>query len=118
MIVVALLLFTLSAVVGLAYLLRWLQHEESSFVLTLGHGLAAAAGLILVLLPWWDGVFAGPSGSLARFAVVVLVAAGLAGLGVFGLRLRSGTVPVVGAVAHGLAGVAGLLLLLLWSLTA
>lgn len=117
MIVASLLLFTLSAVAGLAYLLRWLQHEESSFALTLGHGLAAAAGLVLVVVPWFDGRFAGPAGSLARFAVVILVAAGVAGLAVVGLRLRRGTVPVVGAVAHGLAGLAGLLLLLLWSLT-
>lgn len=118
MIVAGLLLFTLSAVVGLAYLLRWLQRGESSFVLTLGHGLAAGAGLILVVVPWFGGAFAGPAGSLARFAVVVLLAAGTAGLAVVGLRLRRGTVPVVGAVAHGLAGVAGLLLLLLWRLTA
>lgn len=115
MIVAALLVLALSTVAGLAFLVRWLRREESSFALTLGHGLLSGAGVLLVLVLLFGGAFGGPRGDLARLGTVVLVAAAVAGVVVLGLRLRRGAVPVVGAVAHGLAGLAGLLLLLLWS---
>lgn len=111
---IALVLLVLSAVVGgWILLLRW-QGEEVSLLLTaLGHGLPAVAGLVLAFIPVSGSAFSG----LADLGLVLLAATALGGLALLAWQLWKDRFSVVLAAIHGLAGVVGLLLLLLWTLT-
>lgn len=110
----ALALLALSAAVGGLILIRRWQGEEVSLVLTtLGHGAPAVAALVLAWIPVSDAAFSG----LADLGLLLLAATALAGVALLVWQLWKERFSLILAVIHGLAGAAGLLLLLLWTLT-
>lgn len=112
------ILFALAALGGLALALMHFRsggRERPPTALAVVHGLAAAAALVLLVL----GVLAAPPGTsvLPTVALAIFVLAALGGAYLFlGKHLRGQALPSPVVVVHGLAAVAGFLVLLVFLL--
>lgn len=108
------ILFALAALGGLTLaVLHFRGHgrERPPTPLAIGHGLIAAVALVLLIL----GVIGAPAGtsSLPVVALAIFVLAALGGAYLFlGRHLRGQPLPSAVVVVHGLAAVAGFLVLL------
>lgn len=110
---IALILFTISAVVGVVVVLRRWQESDVSLGLILGHGIPAVLGLVLAYPP----VSRSPATALPEVGLVLLAVAAVAGLALLVWQLRTGRFFMPAALLHGLVALGGLLLLLLWAVT-
>jgi hypothetical protein len=111
--IVALVLFALAAVGGLVLALqRFSGKPLPSLPLALGHGAAAASGLvILIVFVTGEG---GPSG--AKVALGLFLVAALGGFVLFSRHLRKASLPIPLIVVHALVAVAGFVTLLITAL--
>ncbi len=111
--IVALVLFGLAAVGGLVLALqRFSGKPLPSFPLALVHGLAAAAGLVALIVFVANG--GGPS--TARTGLVLLVIAALGGFVLFTRHLKQVALPIPVMILHALVAVAGFVTLLVAAL--
>lgn len=110
MLTTALVLFALAAVGGLVLAVRHFQGKPLPVPLAVVHGLAAASGLVLVLLAF---VAAGAGGGTLAWALGLLVVAALGGFFLVSFHLRGRRAPSPAVVVHALVAVAGFLALLL-----
>ena len=111
--IVALILFALAAVGGLVLALqRFTGKPLPSLPLALVHGLAAAAGLVALI------VFVANNGgaSAARIGLVILLIAALGGFVLFTRHLKQVALPIPIVVLHALVAVAGFVTLLVGAL--
>jgi hypothetical protein len=105
---VSVVLFALSAVVGLLLAVKHFKKEVVSIPVALLHGLLGASGLVLyVLAAVKTGVTALSGVSLGLFVV-----AALGGFVLFGLHLKGRALPKGLIVLHALLAVSGFLMLL------
>lgn len=106
---IALILFGLAAVGGaIMAVTRFRGAPQPPMALALVHGLAAAAGLV-VLIAFLAG---GSAASTATIALILMVIAALGGFVLFGNHLRKKELPIVLMLAHAIAAVVGFLILL------
>jgi hypothetical protein len=108
------ILFALAALGGLTLAVMHFRsggRERPPTALAVGHGLVAAAALVLLVI----GVLGAAAGSstLPVVALAIFVVAALGGAYLFlGKHLRGQALPSAVVVVHGLAAVAGFLVLL------
>lgn len=113
------ILFALAALGGLTLAVMHFRsggRERPPTALAVGHGLVAAAALVLLII----GVLGAAAGSstLPVVALAIFVVAALGGAYLFlGKHLRGQALPSAVVVVHGLAAVAGFLVLLAFVLT-
>lgn len=108
MLITSLILFALSAVLGLAIAARILKKRETSKPGALAHGLLGAAGLVTLIL-----YAVGNPHRLLTAAIVLLVVAALGGAVLLANDLRRKPGPVALIVIHALAAVVAVVLVLL-----
>lgn len=113
------ILFALAALGGLTLAVLHFRsggRERPPTALAVGHGLVAAAALVLLII----GVLGAAAGTsvLPAVALAIFVVAALGGAYLFlGKHLRGQPLPSAVVVIHGLAAVAGFLVLLAFLLT-
>ncbi|MFL5764686.1 MAG: hypothetical protein ACJ77K_12145 [Bacteroidia bacterium] len=107
MIYSAIALFALSAVLGLAILIRWLNKKDASRGVVYSHGIVAAIGLVLLVIYAVQNPSNFPKASLILFTV-----AALGGFYLFFNDLRKKPGPLAVAFIHALLAVGGFLGLL------
>jgi hypothetical protein len=107
--IVACILFGLAALGGVFLATRRFQNKDLPFGVAIAHGLAAAAGLIPLLVTVMGATERGgaPVISLGLFVV-----AALGGFALFSFYLRKRQLPIPLVVVHGLVAVTALLVLL------
>lgn len=108
MLIWSVVLFGAAALGGVVMLGMRTQEMDIPLPLALGHGLLAAAGLVLLIL----GVLGGDTAGQIGLALGLFVAAALGGFVLFAGHLRSGTFPLGLAWIHGGAAAVALVLLL------
>jgi hypothetical protein len=108
MLVVAALLFALAALVGITLAALHLKKKDVSVSLALVHGLAAAVGLVLLIIAVVQMSLAGPVG----VALAIFVIAALGGFVLFAMHLMRKRLPPGLIVVHGLLAVAAFVVLL------
>jgi drug/metabolite transporter superfamily protein YnfA len=112
MIYLAIILFTLAALLGLTILVKWLTKKAASRAVVYSHGIAAAAGLLLLV------IFAvrNPA-NFPRISLALFLVAAIAGFYMFSLDLKKKAHPMIIAFAHALVAVCGFVLLLLFAIS-
>ena len=108
MLVVAAVLFALAALGGIILATLHLKKNDAPIPLALVHGLAAAVGLVLLII----AVTQMPSAGLAGVALAIFVIAALGGFVLFAMHLAKKSLPRGLIFVHGLAAVVAFLLLL------
>jgi hypothetical protein len=108
MLTIALVVFGLAAVVGATLAYMRIVKKDVSMPLAIVHGIAAASGLVLLIL---GVVQMGSPGSKASLVIFLLAALG--GFTLFSFHLRSRPLPVPLVYIHGGAAVTAFLILLL-----
>src|SRR5215470_16841034 len=102
MLVVAALLFALAALVGIILAALHLKKKDAPIPLALVHGLAAAVGLVLLIIV----VVQMSSAGLAGVALAIFVIAALGGFVLFAMHLMRKKLPPGLIAVHGLLAVA------------
>lgn len=110
MIYSAIALFALSAVLGLAILIKWLTKKEASKGVIYSHGIVAAVALVLLIVYAVQNPASFPKASIALF-----IAAALGGFYMFINDLKKKPNPMAVAFIHALLAVAGFVTLLLFA---
>ncbi|HNP96940.1 MAG TPA: hypothetical protein PKJ63_14975 [Cyclobacteriaceae bacterium] len=103
-------LFALSAVLGLAILLKWLSKNDAPKGVVYSHGAVAATALVLLVIYALQHPDAFPQVSILLFAI-----AALGGFYLFFTNLKSGARPLGVAFIHAAIAVGGFLILLLFA---
>ncbi len=103
----AVIVFALAAVGGLVLASHVLRGQFPPWVLSVGHALLGALGLVLLIV----AVFGGAA-SPATTALIILVVAALGGFFLASYHLRSALAPRALVIVHALVAVAGFLVLL------
>lgn len=109
MLYVILVLFAISAVLGLIILSRWLTHKDASKSVVYSHGIAAATGLVLLIIYAVQTPLNYP-----KISIILLVIAAIGGLYMFFNDLRKKNSPMAIAFIHALLAVGGFILLLIF----
>jgi len=109
MLVVAAVLFALAALGGLILATLHLKKNDAPIPLALIHGLAAAVGLVLLII----AVTQMPSAGLAGVALAIFVIAALGGFVLFAMHLSKKLLPSGLIVVHGLVAVVAFVILLI-----
>ena len=109
MLVVAVVLFALAALGGIILATMHLKKNDAPIPLALIHGLAAAVGLVLLII----AVTQMPSTGLAGVALVIFLIAALGGFVLFAMHLMRKPLPRGLIFVHGLAAVVAFVLLLI-----
>ena len=110
---IALVLFALAAIGGLVLALqRFSGKPLPSFPLALVHGLAAASGLVALIVVVANG--SGPAA--AKTGLVLMVGAALGGFFLFTRHLKQVALPIPVMILHAVVAVAGFITLLFGAL--
>lgn len=110
----ALVLFALAAVGGLVMaIIRFGGKPVPPMGIAIIHGLAAAAGLVTLIV----GVAGGGAPSAATIALVLFLVAALGGFALFFQHLRKGPISIPLMVIHAVVAVAAFLTLLVSTLS-
>lgn len=107
MLYLTIILFAVSAVLGLTILTKWLTKKEASRAVVYSHGIVAATGIAFLVAYAVANPESFPKTSLILFSV-----AAVAGFYMFFTDLAKKPHPLVLACIHGLVAVAGFLTLL------
>lgn len=108
MLITTVILFALAAVFGLVLLTRVLKEEDTPKPVVYLHGLAAAVGLVLLIIAYFE-----QGDSLLMTSVIVFIVAALGGFVMFGRDLNRKSIPKWLALVHGGAAVVAFVLLLI-----
>jgi hypothetical protein len=106
---IAAVLFALAALGGIILAAMHLKKNDAPISLALVHGLAAAVGLVLLIV----AVMQMPSAGLAGVALAIFVIAALGGFVLFAMHLMKKPLPRGLIFVHGLAAVVAFVLLLI-----
>ena len=107
MLTYAVAIFAVAAVGGIYLALLHFQGKPLPMPAAIAHGVAAAIGLVLLILY----VLSDGSASLATIALVILVVAALGGFYLFSIYLKDKPLPSPVVIIHAVAAVAGVGLL-------
>ena len=101
------ILFALAAILGVVILKNWLTAGNTSKTVIYGHGLFAAAGLVLLVVMYLNNPENSTRNSLILFGLAAIV-----GFYMFFRDLKGKFSPTWMAVVHGLVAVAAFVILL------
>jgi hypothetical protein len=107
---VTIIVFALSAVLGLTILIKWLSKKEVSKGVIYSHGIFAALGLGLLAFFAVEN-----ADNFPKTALILLVIAAIGGFYMFFRELQKKMSPYSIAFVHALLAVAGFVSLLLFS---
>jgi hypothetical protein len=107
MLYLTIVLFAVSAVLGLTILIKWLSKKEASRAVVYSHGIVAAAGIAFLVAYAVMNPESFPKTSLILFSI-----AAIAGFYMFFNDLAKKPSPMVLAFVHALVAVGGFLTLL------
>jgi FtsH-binding integral membrane protein len=107
MIYLAISLFAVSAVLGLAILIKWLTNKDASKGVIYSHGIVAAIGLVLLIVYALQN-----PGNFPKISIILFVVAALGGFYMFVRDLKKKTSPLAIAFTHALLAVGGFVALL------
>ncbi len=96
----SIVVFAISAVLGLIILIRWLTKKNAPRAVVYSHGIAAAAALVALIYYAYENPDNFPMVSLILFVLAALV-----GFYMFALDLKKKEAPMGLAIAHGLVAV-------------
>jgi hypothetical protein len=105
---VAVVLFALAALLGITLAAKHLKNKNAPISLALVHGLAAAVGLVLLII----AVTQMPSAGLAGVALAIFVIAAIGGFILFAMHLAKKLLPGGLIFLHGLLAVVAFVVLL------
>ena len=105
---VAVVLFALAALLGITLAAKHLKKKDAPISLALVHGLAAAVGLVLLII----AVVHMSSAGLAGVALAIFVIAALGGFVLFAMHLTKKPLPPALIAVHELVAVAAFVVLL------
>jgi hypothetical protein len=94
---IAVILFAIAAVGGLLLASAHFRGKEKSMPLALLHGLLAASGLVLLLIP----VIRGSAPGSVKAPLILFLAAALGGFLLFAFHLQKKKLPSAVVVLHG-----------------
>lgn len=103
MLLPSLLLFAAGAIGGLVMAMRSLKDQPVPWIITIGHGVLVASGLVLLLLSVLDGA----GGTAAQIALAALLIAALGGFYLVSFHLKKTSHPRAGIVVHAVVAVIG-----------
>ena len=106
---VAVVLFALAALLGITLAAKHLKKKDAPISLALVHGLAAAVGLVLLIIAVVQMSSAGPAG----VALAIFVIAALGGFVLFAMHLMRKPLPRGLMFVHALAAVVAFIILLI-----
>jgi hypothetical protein len=109
---IAVVLFALAALLGITLAVKHLKNKDAPISLALVHGLAAALGLVLLIV----AVVQMSSAGLAGVALAIFVIAALGGFVLFAMHLMKKSLPRGLIFLHGLAAVVAFVVLLVFLL--
>lgn len=109
MLIVAVVLFALAALLGIILAVQHFKKNDAPISLAVVHGLAAAVGLVLLII----AVTQMPSAGLAGVALAIFVIAALGGFVLFAMHLMGKSLSRGLIFVHGLAAVVAFVLLLI-----
>lgn len=105
---IAIALFLLGALGGLAMATQSFRGQQPSALLAVGHGVLVATGLVLLIISFLLGSLL----AIQKIGLVLLVIAALGGFFLLSFHLRSQSHPRGVIVLHALLAVIGVVLLL------
>jgi FtsH-binding integral membrane protein len=108
MIITAEIILAVAALVGLMLAVKHMRGNKPPLAVGLTHGLVGAVGLILLIVAMVQGT----TGSAITIALVLLVISALGGFVLLSIRTRGKNLPRPLIAIHGLAAVAGYIVLL------
>ncbi len=108
MLTIAAVLFAVAALGGITLATVHLRHRGLPMALALGHGLLAAAGLVVLIV----AVVGGSTERLVIASLGLFVVAALGGFALFSFHLRRQPLPTPVVFIHGLVAVVAFVLLL------
>lgn len=109
MLTTAAVLFAVAALGGITLATLHLRQRGLPMALAIGHGLLAAAGLVLLIV----AVVGGSMGNLLITSLALFVIAALGGFGLLSFHLRRLRLPTPVVLIHGLVAVVAFVLLLI-----
>ncbi|MEO6301564.1 MAG: hypothetical protein ABIP51_00200 [Bacteroidia bacterium] len=107
MIYLAIILFALSAVLGLTILIKWLTKKDAPKAVVYSHGIVAAIALVLLII-----YAAQNPNNFPKASIILFVVAALGGFYMFFNDLKKKPNPLAVAFIHALLAVGGFLTLL------
>jgi len=110
MIIASIVLFAISAVLGLTILIKWLTQKSASKGVIYSHGIFAATALVILVAYAAQNPDNFPKASLALFVLSAIV-----GFVMFFRDLKHKMSPTGVAIAHALVAVCGFVALLLFA---
>jgi len=109
MLTIAVVLFAAAALGGGTLATLHFRQKGLPMVLAVGHGLLAAAGLVVLIV----AVVGGSTGNLLIASLTLFVIAALGGFALFSFHLRRLRLPTPVVLIHGLVAVIAFVLLLI-----
>lgn len=109
MLTTAAVLFAVAALGGITLATLHLRQRGLPMALAIGHGLLAAAGLVLLIV----AVVGGSMGNLLVTSLALFVIAALGGFALLSFHLRRLRLPTPVVLIHGLVAVVAFVLLLI-----
>ena len=110
MIYLVIVLFALSAVLGLAILIKWLTKKDASKGVIYSHGIVAAIALVLLIVYAINN-----PNNFPKVSIILFVIAALGGFYMFFNDLKKKTSPLAVAFIHALLAVGGFLSLVFFA---
>lgn len=107
MLITTIILFALAAVLGLVLITKVFKDEDTPKAVVYSHGVAAAVGLVLLIVAYMN-----QGDSLMMTSLLIFIVAALGGFVLFGKDLTDQSIPKWLSVVHALAAVTGFVLLL------
>lgn len=104
----ALILFAIAALGGLALLILRIRDGNLPMSLALAHGAFAGAGLVLLIL----AIVNAGAGTMATLPLILFAAAAIGGFFLFSFQLRGQIIPVFFVLVHGVVAVLAFVILL------
>ena len=108
MLTIAAEFFAIAALGGITLATLHLRQKGLPMPLALGHGLIAAAGLVVLIV----AVVGGSTGSVVKVSLALFVIAALGGFVLFSFHLRRQSLPTPVVFIHGLVAIIAFLLLI------
>ncbi len=106
----SIVLFAVSAVLGLSILVKWLTKKEASKGVIYSHGLVAAVALVLLIV-----YAAQHPDDFPKVSIILFVIAALGGFYMFIRDLQKKASPLSVAFVHALLAIVGFVALLLFA---
>jgi|SRR5690606_13291148 len=112
MIYFSIILFVLAAITGLSILIKWLTKKDASKAVIYSHGIAAAAGLTLLIIY----AVLNPA-QFPKISLILFILAAIGGFYMFIRDLQQKASPMFIAFVHALLALSGFIALVLFVLS-